>query len=297
GISVQQTTDGGFIIAGQTDSYGAGLLDVYLIRTDQNGNKVWEKTFGGSDLSRGAFVQQTTDGGYIIAGDTQTPTNNFDAYLIKTDPNGNLVWEKTFGGSDVEYAGSVQQTTDGGYVFAGYTYLYKGGAYQIYLVKTDQNGEEVWQNTFGGRGSEIGLEVRQTTDEGYIVVGDTQPEGIRYQNVCLIKTDQNGNKVWGKIFGGLKRDDGSSVQQTMDGGYIIAGSKTVPRSNTDCYLVKTDQNGKKMWEKTFGEITKINDCFSVQQTTDGGYIAVGYSQRPGGYSDVYLVYYRPDNDK
>src|SRR3990172_2495921 len=191
GFSVQQTTDGGYIITGTTPSFGAGGQDVYLIKTDAGGNSLWTKTFGGITYDVGNSVRQTTDGGYIIAGTTYSfGVGNYDVYLIKTDANGNTLWTKTFGGTSSDEGYSAQQTTDGGYVIAGLTDSFGAGLYDVYLIKTNGSGDTLWTKTFGGIGIDYGLSAQQTTDGGYVIAGVTQSFGAGIDDVYLIKTDQ-----------------------------------------------------------------------------------------------------------
>ena len=291
GHSVKQTTDSGYIITGST---GNGIVsDVYLIKTDENGDSLWTKKFGGTDIEQGSSVQQTTDGGYIITGSTSSFGNgSSDVYLIKTDGNGTEQWTKTFGGTNSDQGLSVQQTTDGGYIITGDTDSLGNGLKDVYLIKTDGNGTEQWSKTFGGTDFEQGSLVQQTTDGGYIIIGSTSNGGNGSDYLYLIKTNENGDSLWTKTFGGTYFDMGHSVQQTTDGGYIITGQKGYYGNNgpsSDVYLIKTDVNGDSLWTRTFGG-TNSDRGQSVQQTTDGGYIITGSTSSFGnGSSDVYLI--------
>ena len=194
--SVQQTEDGGYILAGQTWSYGAGGCDVWLIKTDPNGSELWNKTFGGSSPDYAYSIDQTEDGGYILAGYTESfGAGGFDVWLIKTDTNGYELWNKTFGGgTSNEMARAVQQTTDGGYILAGYKGSNGLESLDVWLIKTDTNGYELWNKTIGGSDKDYATSAQQTTDGGYILAGKTMSYGAGYTNVWLIKTDSTGIK-------------------------------------------------------------------------------------------------------
>jgi TolB-like protein len=289
--SVQQTSDGGYIVAGNTYSFGAGSADIFLIKTDANGNIIWAKTYGGTGRDSASSVQQTSDGGYIIAGTTRSfGAGVVDIFLIKTDADGNVIWAKTYGGTGWNYAYSVQQTSDGGYIIAGTTRSFGAGVVDIFLIKTDADGNVIWAKTYGGTGWNYAYSFQQTSDGGYIVAGSTLSFGAGGYDIFLIKTDANGNIIWAKTYGGTSGDWASSVQQTSDGGYIVAGTTgSFGAGDYDIFLIKTDANGNIIWAKTYGGT--IGDwASSVQQTSDGGYIIAGTTRSFGaGLSDVFLV--------
>ena len=271
--SAQQTSDGGYILAGDTTPYGASWEDVWLIKTDVNGIEQWNRTFGESMYEAAYSVQQTSDEGYILVGYTR-----YDAWLIKTDTNGNEEWNRTFGGSMYETAYSVQQTSDEGYILAGYNRSYGASNHDAWLIKTDANGNEQWNRTFGGNDSEAAYSVQQTSDDGYILVVDSsigkslgppKPDSRVTNAVWLIKTDANGNEEWKKTFGGVYEVDekgnfigdtihireGSTVQQTSEGGYIFAAFKQVGHledKQSDVLLIKMEGEEKPIETSTPG---------------------------------------------
>jgi hypothetical protein len=237
--AVQQTSDGGYILAGTTWSYET-LDDFWLIKTDANGNKSWDKTFGGISDDVALAVQQTSDGGYILAGFTASfGAGGGDFWLIKTDANGIKSWDRTFGGISDDEARAVQQTSDGGYILAGYTKSFGAGLTDALLIKTDAVGNKVWDKTFGGSSFDEAYAVQQTSDGGYIMAGYTESYGAGGADAWLIKTTANGIKSWDRTFGGSSDDGAFAVQQTSDGGYILGGSEILE----DFLLIKTDSNG------------------------------------------------------
>jgi len=297
GYAVQQTNDGGYIITGATLSFGAGDWDVWLIKTDSNGNEEWNSTFGGSSYDRGYSIQQTNEGGYIIAGCTHSFGNGkFDVWLIKTDSNGSEEWNSTFGGISVDWGYSVVQAAEGSYIIAGYTDSYGAGGSDVWLIKTDSNGSEEWNSTFGGSCYDRGFSGQQTDDGGYIITGYTVSYNLDGTgcDVWLIKTDPNGNEEWNSTFGGTgipnKFDMGYDVQQTNEGGYIISGDTEILYvSQSDVLLIKTDSSGNEVWTETFGG-SNTDRGRSVQQTVEGGYIIVGWAVSFGEPDpDVWLI--------
>ena len=222
--SVQQTSDRGYIVTGYTGSKGAGGYDLWLVKAGPSGNTMWDTTFGGTDNDWGNSVQQTTDGGYIVAGFTgSSGAGGYDFWLVRTDADGRLVWDRTFGGRKYDVANCVQQTQDGGYIIVGYTASLGAGSDDVWLVKTDSAGREVWNKTYGGLDCDVGNSVQQTTDGGYIIAGYVGFFGEATGDVWLIKTDSSGNKAWDRAFAGVGFDAGNSVRQTLDGGYVVAG--------------------------------------------------------------------------
>jgi hypothetical protein len=297
GVSVQQTTDNGYIFTGRTASYGNGLYDVWLIKTDQLGTQEWEKTFGGTLNDGGSQVRQTNDGGYIIVGDTNNDGGgNGDLWIIKTDADGTIQWERIYDGKGSplshDSGSSVALTTDGGYIIAGGTFTKTDTyGYNIWLIKIDALGDPQWNETFGGSDSEFVSSVIQTNDGGYLMVGVdsySNPD----EKVWLVKTDGNGEFQWEQKYAGMGTARGESVQQTSDGGFIIAGFTYRKFSRYKALIIKTDENGLKEWSKIFFGGIGNSIAFSVQQTTDGGYI-IGGERNLFLNSNVWLIKYNP----
>jgi len=286
GNSVIQTIDGCFIITGSTKSYGNGLTDVYLLKTDANGNELWNRTFGGSDDDYGYSVAEMTDGGFIIVGYTDSYGDR-DVYLIKTDSQGNEVWSRTLGEGEYDYGYSVKQIKDSNFVITGSTPRVVNGYSDVYFLKTDSDGNELWSKTFGGGVKDIGRSVAETTDNGFIITGYTRSYGNGQADVYLLKIDSDGNELWSKTFGGSEHDVGNSVEETADGGFIITGNTgSYGNGGSDIYMVKTDVNGSELWSRTFGG-SEFDLGNSVEETADGGFIITGSYEN--GINNVYLI--------
>lgn len=264
------------------------MADVYVIKTTTSGDTSWTKTYGGAGGDFGNSVKQTPDGGYIITGST----TNFgvvssDVYLIKTNASGDTLWTKTFGGTGEDVGSSIALTTDGGYIITGSF----GETFDVYLIKTDANGNLSWSKTFGGGAADLGREVQQTMDGGFIIAGGANSFSLNSTtDFYLIKTNAGGDTTWTRIFGGTSYDRAESVQQTIDGGYIMAGIiLDCANCPSDIYIVKTDAASDTLWTKRIGGMSE-DLGFSIEQTTDGGYILGGWVQSFGaGNYDFYLI--------
>jgi len=275
GFHVAETDDGGFIIVGATNSFGAGDYDVWLVRLDVNGDSLWSQTFGGANEDWGYCVKQTEDGGFVIAGYTCSfGVGGKDLWLIKTRSSGVEEWNQTFGGAGDDVARSVCQTTDGGFVVAG-SWNNSGEAW---VIKTDEYGNEEWNYSYGGTGDEEAFWIEQTVDDGYIIAGNTDSFGSGDLDMWLVKTDSSGNQEWDATFGDINRDEAYCVRQTSDHGFIIAGITTLLQGSwpVRAWIVKTDSLGVQEWETIFEE-TYGYDANCVIETVDGGYLTAGDS--------------------
>jgi hypothetical protein len=293
GVSLIQTSDGGYAIAGYTESFGAGEKDVYVVKLDANGNLQWTKTIGGPESEEGNSLIQTSDGGYAITGYTRSfGAGEWDVYVVKLDANGNLQWTKTIGGKGWDVGNSLIQTSDGGYAITGLTQSFGAGGADVYVVKLDASGNLQWTKTFGGKNDDGGISLVQTSDGDYAIAGSTRSFGAGEADVYVVKLDANGNLQWTKTIGGKKHDVGSSLIQTSDGGYAITGAtKSFGAGEADVYVVKLDAKGNLQWTKTIGG-KSADGGRSLIQTSDGGYVIAGSTTSFGAgwiNVDVYVV--------
>lgn len=269
GSAVISTYDDGFMIAGHTASFGTGGFDVYVVKTNSAGNELWQQTYGFVGDEYGYGIERVADG-YVIVGSTNSwVMYDEDVYLLKIDDDGNVLWWKIIGaeGTDVGY--TVRQTTDGGYIIVGKTTSF-GNAEDVYLIKTDSNGDVMWTRNFGTDEDDHGYDVRQTTDGGYIITGKAD------YDVYLVKTDASGNEIWSARYGGSWSDDGQAVRQTDDGGYIIAGKDAYLYYflvYQRIYVIKTNSTGVVQWSMTYGDYT--DKAYDLMIASDGDYIVTG----------------------
>ncbi len=266
GNSVQQTSDGGYIIAG---SRGV----VYLVRTNAQSDTLWTRAYGRVVGGQGSSVRQTADGGYILV------CSYGDVDLMKTDSRGDSLWTRSYEGS----VDCVEPTADGGYILAG------GLDTDFYLAKINAQGDTLWTRTYAHNHNQSADAVQLTADGGYIVAGRTDT-GSATHHIYLLKTNALGDELWARACGDSVTEYSTSVQQTSDGGYVVATTRSFagPRM-PDVYLIRTHAQGDTLWTRTYGGIG-MERGFSALQTADGGYIIGGTTHSFGaGATDFYLV--------
>lgn len=237
-------------------------------------------------------IQPTTDGGYILSGTKMMSGSRYDMYLLKINANGNIIWTKTYGGEGFTWGKFAQQTSDGGYIACGYNQSGMVGAYKICIVKADSSGNLLWSKKFGGHqfSSHEAYQVKQTSEGGFIICGYSAPEINWYRSAFLIKTNSIGDTLWTKAYRGNRDSYGYCVEQTTDGGYILAGqvSDSLNTTINDILLVKTNSEGDTLWTKTFGGANG-DVAYAIKQTADGGYAVAGKTGSFGsGTDDVFL---------
>ena len=267
--SIQQTSDGGYIVLGSTNSFGfAHGSALWILKLSSVGDVAWQKIYGASSSSHQAHsIQQTMDGGYIVVGKTRTWGTSSDIWVLKLSSEGDVEWQKAYGGDADDSAYYVQQTMDGGYIVVGNTNSFGDGD-DIWVLKLSPVGDVEWQKTYGGDADDSAYYVQQTMDEGYIVVGNTNSFGDGSIDFWVLRLSSTGDVEWQKTYGG----EVHSVQQTMDGGYIVAGGINV---------LKLSSEGDIEWQHSYGTVV----ASSVQQTMDGGYIVAGTG---GGGGDLWV---------
>jgi len=298
GWDILELEDGGFLIVGFTNSFGAGEMDIYQIRTDDVGNLVWERTFGADRSEYGWAMAPTTDGGYVLVGQSNSDGEGAeDGYLIKVSAQGEEIWSQTFGRPFEDRLFSVDQSADSGFVLTGTTTNLGSGNRDAYLVKASESGDLVWMQAFGEEQDDVGHAVRQTSDRGFIVTGYTKSFDANNYDTWLIKTDEAGELQWQKFYGESGDDRTIYREQTDDGGYIMTGYTTgYDSTGWDVFLVRADFSGAVTWRRTFGGMAD-DTGYTVQQTSDGGSILTGetYSSGEGG-GDMYVIKVNQDGD-
>jgi hypothetical protein len=304
--SIVQTADLGYIICGSSESTDGdlttnhGLSDSWVIKINSTGDVQWQKTYGGSEMDSAYEIWQTPDLGYVFVGYTGSADFDVlgqhgarDAWVVKINAAGIIENQKALGGTNFEYGTSMALTSDGGYIVTGSTGSTDGditnnnGGVDYWVVKLSSSLQIDWQKTFGGIYNETALGIQQTTEGGYVLIGEWE-DTFETIKSCVIKVDATGEMEWQRLLGGSVLDQGGDIKQTADGGYITAnqtysndGDVTGNHGELDMWVVKLNNNGTIQWQKALG--SSLNDlCTSINQTAEGGYIVSGVSSINNG---------------
>jgi hypothetical protein len=293
--SIIQSSDSGYVMSGFSSTPPNLAQNIWLLKVDKNGNKLWDRNYGGLGCQEGYDIEQTFDGGFIIATQQDTGGNCFEIQveLIKTDTAGIIEWQKTYFNVGNGRAVAVKQTNDSGFVVTGLTnnMLSPTSSEDIFLLKTDKNGDTLWTKFYGNIGAERGEDVIITSTGNFVIAGYTS--GFFNSNqiaTYIIKTNNMGDTLWTKVIEKGDQNVAYHIIEDNNTNYVIAGytSITLPPGNSDVYLLKTDSNGTKIFEKQFQYQANADEgAHSVALTNDGGYIMCGLTQTPTAM--VYVV--------
>ena len=307
--SIQQISDGGFILTGYTNSNNGdvsgnnGYYDAWVVKLNSSGDILWQKCLGGTYDDYARSIQQTSDTGFILAGYTFSNDGDVsgnhgfsDAWVVKLNSSGDIIWQKCFGGTNEDYAYSIQQTSDSGFIVAGYTFSNDGdvsgyhGYFDYWVVKLNSSGDIEWQKCLGGTYYDYAYSIQQTSNGGFIVAGSTNSNNgdvsgyHGYFDYWVVKLNSSGDIEWQKCLGGTNNDYANSIQQTSDGGFIVAGYTESNDGDVsgdhggdyDAWVVKLNSSGDILWQKCLGG-TIDDRAYSIQQTSDGGFIVAGFT--------------------
>ncbi len=224
-IPVVECSDGGFALGGYTYSFGAGGSDVWLLRTDSNGNHLWNQTFGGANNDEAWGMAPCVDGGFVLVGITESyGAGDSDIYVVRTDSNGALQWNQSYGGSDEEWGVSIAELSNGDFIISGRTESFGAGFGDAWLIRTDSTGNALWNRTIGGTLDDMGQGVIECSDGGFALICETQSHGAGSYDAWLLRIDEDGNTLWSRIFGESGSDEAFVVTESSTGDYVITGS-------------------------------------------------------------------------
>ena len=278
-----QLKDGSFLVAGRTSSFSSSS-DGIVIKLDASGNEVWQKYYGDDETEEIYDIIETSDNHYVFAGHSDSynyaPDMN-DAWAVKLDANGEEVWNVVFGTEEtIEEAKSIVETPDGGFLMVGTTIgVEDGSVSNVFIVKITKDGKEEWKKTYGGELNEQGTSV-VATEDGYMILGNSETFGEGRWDMWVLKIDKEGNKVWDAAFGGKNNEMANKIIASKDGGFLLAGySYSFAVASLDAWVVKISADGKKQWAQNFGGLS-TDEAFGLAELGDGSIVM-------GGYTDVY----------
>ena len=288
--SLQKTSDDCYVVTGKTKVVEPDNFDVLLMKIDDDGNELWNKTYGGEEFDAGWWVEPTLDDGLIIVGITYSKgIGEGDIWVIKTNAAGDIIWDETYGGPHYESAEEVLVLADGTFIIVGYTESYGSGDRDLWIFKIDSNGDLIWEKIYGGNLDDEGWSIESCEYNSYFIFGRTYSFGAGNQDFWLIKTDDNGEIILNRTFGGEFFDEARRIQKTDNGNFLLIGStESFNAYQSDYWLIAIDNNGYEMWDFLIG-FQDFEIGYDVQKTDDSGYILTGITYNPSNHGEAWLV--------
>lgn len=320
-VSVVETVDGSYMVFGTTRSSDGDITDrsgndsdYWLLKISASGEIIWSKTYGGSDDENASRITKTNDGGFLLSGYTTSNDGDVsgnagfqDYWVVKIDAAGTILWNKNFGFSGSDQAFKAFQTSDGGYFVTGFFDVSASGGAgndvqrgiqhgvgEFWGIKLDASGNTQWRRYFGGSNNDRSYDALQTNDGGFLMTGTSESEDFDKTDpkgsydYWAVRLTASGDMLWTKSFGGEEIDNSYASIKTNDGNYIMVGDArsadqdvTAPRGNADAWLVKFDDNGNKIWQKSFGG-SLFDTAQSIVQRNNGDYIISGHTRSSDG---------------
>ena len=287
--AVQQTSDGGLVVVGTSGSFGVGIHDYWVIRLDAAGNVLWQQTYGGMHHNHAFGLQETSDNGFILVGETTSfGAGNRDAWAVRLDSAGNVLWQTVIGQTGWDIARGVVETTSGDFVFVGYTSSFGAGNWDLWAVKLNSSGAILWQKTYGGSGDDLGWAIKASADGGVIVAGETASFSAN-ADFWILELAADGSVMWQKRYGGPGRDIARALARSSNGGYLVAGeTNSFGAGGKDFWLLKLAANGDILWQRSYGGPAD-DIAFSVREISDGIALAGSSASYGAGATDAWLL--------
>jgi len=290
-LKLQQTSDGGYIVAGQTRSLEGSELDLRILKLDPNGTIEWENTYTRYVSNNILSIQQKNDGGFIVAG-REIPEYTYGYktfWILNLDQTGNIDFQGIFRWYFESFIRSIQQTSDEGYILAGYAQSFGAGEEDIWVLKLSSSGDVEWQLTYGGSSLDRASFIQQTGDEGYVVAGYTRSFGAGEGDIWVLKLSSSGDVEWQKTYGGINEDNIFSICQTPEGGYVVgSNTRSFGAGEEDIWVLKLSSSGDVEWQKTYGAYFDEEASF-IQPSTDGSYVIAGSTSSFGNGEEDFCI--------
>lgn len=283
--SIVECSNGDFAIVGYTESFGSGKRDVLLVRTDANGNLLWNHTYGGAGYDQGYSIVECQAGGFALIGDYDLYTKDSGMWLLRTDADGNLLWNQTYGGTGY----SIVECQTGGFAITG-TAPQSNNSGDLLIFRTSENGTLLWRRTYGWGYMDVGQSIFEASGGGFAVAGHTLfPEDKPGLWVWLFRIDENGNHLWNHTYAGSGWDHAYSLTECSNGDFAISGTFDFQgKDGSDMYILRTDADGALLWNKTYGG-SNYDEGYSIVECNDEGLAVVGYTKSIWSGFDLWLV--------